>query len=94
MVIEKNVTDQEQELRLAESQLAATLAYVQSMGVKLPDTLLDMSDWLTIKRYAEKHDLSQQVVVNWIGRGTIPAECIRVVPELNDMRLIRDRVYK
>ncbi len=77
MVIEENVTDKEQELRLAESQLATTLAYVQSMGVKLPDTLLDMSDWITIKRYAEKHNLSQQVVVNWIGRGTIPAECIK-----------------
>lgn len=89
-----NKQQQEEELRRAEAELAATIAYVQSRGVKLPDTLLDMSEWLTIKRYGERHGLTTQVVTNWIARGIIPADCVRTVPELNDLRLIKDQPYR
>ena len=91
-----NVVEQQQEAELqrAEAELAATIAYVQSRGVKLPDTLLDMSEWLTIKRYAERHGLTTQVVTNWMARGVIPADCVRTVPELNDLRLVKDQPYR
>lgn len=96
MVKEEKVVEQQQEeeLRQAEAELAATIAYVQSRGVKLPDTLLDMAERLTIKRYAERHGLTTQVVTNWIARSIIPADCVRTVPELNDLRLVKDQPYR
>jgi hypothetical protein len=56
--------------------------------------ILDTTIWLTIKRYADKYGLSQQVVVNWINRGVIPAEAVQDVPELNNMRLVKDQLYR
>lgn len=56
--------------------------------------VLDTSIWLTIKRYADKYNLSQQVVVNWINRGVIPADAVQDVPELNNIRLVKDQVYR
>lgn len=86
--------DADDELKRAEATLATSLAYLQSRGVNLPASLLDMSDWLTIKRYAEKYKVSTQVVTNWIARGVIAADCVRDVPELNDLRLVKDQIYR
>lgn len=101
MVTSEKVTDQQleagrgpQELRQAEAELAATLTFLQAKGIKLPGSLLDMSDWLTIKRYAEKYNVSTQVVTNWIARGVVPADCVKDVPELNDLRLVKDQPYR
>jgi len=91
---EKVIEQQEEELKRAEAELAATIAYVQSKGVKLPDTLLDMGKWLTIKRYAQRRGLTTQVVTNWMARGIIPVDCVRIVPELNDLRLVKDQSYR
>ena len=91
---QKTTIDLDEELKRAESDLAASLAYLQSRGIKLPNSLLDMSDWLTIKRYAEKYSVTTQVVTNWISRGVIPADCVKDVSELNDLRLVKDQPYR
>ena len=46
------------------------------------------------QKYAEKFNVSLQVVQNWINRGIVPAENIRVVEELNDLKLIKAVPYK
>lgn len=56
--------------------------------------VLDTTEWLTIARYAKKYDVSQQVVVNWISRGIVPVDCLQEIPELNNIRLIKDRSYR
>ena len=57
--------------------------------------VIDSGNYLTIKRYCQKHGLSDEAVVtNWIRRGVIPAEDVEVIEELNNLRMIRDRVYK
>ena len=56
--------------------------------------VLDTTEWLTIKRYAEKYGVSQQVVVNWISRGVIPADAVKTLPEINNIRLVKDQAYK
>ena len=56
--------------------------------------VLDTTEWLTIARYAKKYGVSQQVVVNWISRGTVPADCVQEIPELNNIRLIKDQPYR
>lgn len=56
--------------------------------------VLDTSQWLTIKRYAERYGVSTQNVTNWISRGKIPADCVQDLPELNNLRLVKDQPYK
>jgi hypothetical protein len=63
-------------------------------GGKLPETLLDMSEWSTSIRDAERHSLTTQVVTNWNARSIIPADCVRTVPEWNDLRLVKDQPYR
>jgi hypothetical protein len=83
----------EQELIKAEAETAASLEYARSLGLQLPDIILDLSEWITIKRYSEKYGMSTQSISNKITRGTIPANCIQEVPELNNMKLIKDQIY-
>ncbi|GAB4001496.1 hypothetical protein GCM10028807_57780 [Spirosoma daeguense] len=90
----QTISPEERAIQEAEAQLAASIAFIQSKGHTLPDHILDTTAWLTIKRYAEKYSLTINTVTNWIARGIIPAEAVRVVPELNDIRLVRDRAYK
>ncbi|RIV20507.1 hypothetical protein DYU11_20905 [Fibrisoma montanum] len=55
----------------------------------------DLSEWVTLKEYAKRHNLETiSVVSNWINRGRIPAEDIIEVEELNGLKLIRDKVYQ
>lgn len=54
----------------------------------------DTAEWLTIAHYAKKYDVSQQVVVNWINRSVVPADCVQEIPELNNIRLIKDQSYR
>lgn len=56
--------------------------------------VVDMAKWLTVKRYAEKYSVSTQVVTNWIARDIIPADCVMDLPELNNIRLVKDQPYR
>lgn len=77
------------ELLRAEAQSDASIAEIKRLGLKV-----DLGPWLTIASYAKKYDLSTQVISNWIKRGTIPADCVEDLPELNNIRLVKDQVYK
>ena len=56
---------------------------------------VDMGQWLTLKRYAQKYNVaSTNVLSNWISRGIIAAENVMDLPELNNLRLIRDIPYR
>lgn len=56
--------------------------------------VLDTTEWLTVKRYAQKYGLTVNVVINWINRGVIPADCVQTLPELNNLRLVKDQPYR
>jgi hypothetical protein len=70
-----------------ESDAAIQLARESGMTI-------DLAEWLTVKRYAERYNLTTQVVTNWLARGIIPADCTMTLPELNDLRLVRNRPYR
>ncbi len=84
----------DKELRDIQQQTNNSINYIQSLGLKLPDGVLDMAEWMTIKHYAEQHGLTTQVVTNWITRGVIPADCVKDVPELNDLRLVKNQPFR
>lgn len=80
-----------------EEELAA-FAIESDKSIKLATDngiSIDMSEWLTLKRYAQRYGLaSTNVVTNWISRGIIPAENVMDVPELNNLRLVKNMPYK
>ena len=56
---------------------------------------ISLDEWVTAKEYVKRFGLeSTNVVTNWIRRGIIPPENIRIVKELNDIRLIKAIPYK
>ena len=56
--------------------------------------IIDFDEWVTVKEYAKRYNLkSLNIVTNWIRRGVIPPENIRVIHELNDLRLVKAIQY-
>lgn len=54
-----------------------------------------LDEWLTPVEYARKYRLrSPNNVTNWMIRGVIQSEDFIEIPELNGLRLVRDKLYK
>lgn len=63
--------------------------------IALNGTQYNFDDWLTLSEYARQYELkSPNVLTNWIRRGIISPTDIIEVPELNGIRLVRNRAYK
>ena len=59
-----------------------------------PDYTINLNEWITMKEYSKRFNLSTtNVVTNWIKRGIIPQENIRTVPMLNGLKLIKAVKY-
>jgi hypothetical protein len=55
---------------------------------------LDLGKWVTLKEYKERFGLkSINVLTNWIRRGIIPPENVRIIKALNDIRLVKAVPY-
>lgn len=53
----------------------------------------DLHDWVTISDYSKQHNLKVSRVQNWINRGVVPRDKVLVVPQLNDVKLIKNEIY-
>lgn len=73
----------------SKETMQETVNFLLHNGVELA-----LDKWVTIAKYAEMYDTSTQTVTNWISRGIVPPENIRVVEELNDLRLIKAVKYR
>ena len=82
-------------LARAEAETAASFEYIRSQGLDIPAHILEfsLSEWLTAKRYASEHGMSVDEVEDWVERGIIPADCTMVVPEIHNIRLVKNRMY-
>ena len=81
--------DFDHELAQAQQDAIQSLKLLQENGF-----VVDTAEWLTVKRYAERYGLTTQVVTNWMARGIIPANCTMTLPELNNLRLVRNQAYR
>ena len=88
-IVTKQKTDFERDLTHFRQESDAAIQLTSELGVAV-----DLTQWLTIKRYAQRYGLTTQVVTNWIARGIIPAECAMSLPELNDLRLVKNQPYR
>jgi hypothetical protein len=63
--------------------------------LKIKGIEYSFAEWLTPVRYCEKFNIENvAVITNWINRGKIPSENIRVIEELNNLKLIKAVSYK
>lgn len=62
--------------------------------ISTPEFVIDLNEWITIKEYANRFQLSStNVVSNWIKRGLVPPSNIRTLPMLNNLKLIKAVKY-
>lgn len=87
MVREK--IDFDRQLAQAQRESEQSLKVLRGNGF-----VVDTSEWLTVKRYAERYGLTTQVVTNWMARSIIPADCTMTLPELNGLRLVKNQPYR
>lgn len=52
-----------------------------------------LTEWITPITYARKYGKAIATVQNWISRGVVPLDCQVVIPELNNLRLMKDQLY-
>ena len=88
-MLTKQETDFNLDLARFRQESNAAIQLARESGVQV-----DLTHWLTIKRYAQRYGLTTQVVTNWIARGSIPADCTMSLPELNDLRLVKNQPYR
>ena len=88
-MVTKQKTDFNSDLANFRQESDAAIQLTRESGVQI-----DLTNWLTIKRYAQRYELTTQVVTNWIARGIIPADCTMTLPELNDLRLVKNQPYR
>lgn len=86
-VMEK--TDVSEVVERADAVLDRAVKFLNDNGVEY-----SLSDWVTIKKYCDRFNIKDtRIVSNWIARGIIPSENIRVIEELNGLKLIKAIPY-
>lgn len=88
-MVTKQSTYFDRDLARFRQESDASIQLAKESGVSI-----DLSEWLTIKRYAQRYGLTTQVVTNWLARGVIPAACTMTLPELNDLQLVKNQAYR
>ncbi|NIJ54064.1 hypothetical protein [Dyadobacter arcticus] len=53
----------------------------------------DLHDWVTISDYSRLHNLKVSRVQNWISRGVVPRDKVLAIPQLNNVKLIKNEIY-
>jgi hypothetical protein len=83
-------------LARAQAETAASFEYIRSLGIEIPTHILEfsLSEWLTAKRYASEHGMLVEEVEDWVKQGVIPVDCTMVIPEIHNIRLVKNCTYK
>ncbi len=62
--------------------------------VKYKGVVYAFPEWTTIVNYCKLHSIKNpQTVSNWVNRGIISEQNVVVIKELNDLKLIKNRLY-
>ena len=78
--------------RLRTLEGVAELAMKGSIYYEGEEYLL--GEWVTIADYARLHNIKLNRVTNWISRKVIPPQNVKVFPELNNLKLLRNQLYR
>ncbi|PKK37099.1 hypothetical protein BWI96_06975 [Siphonobacter sp. SORGH_AS_0500] len=53
-----------------------------------------LGEWVTITDYCRLYNKSHGTVMNWIARGIVPEHDLVIIPELNNLKLLRNTPYR
>jgi hypothetical protein len=80
-------------VKMMSKEADRLIAESQSL-LSTPEFVIDLNEWITMKEYTKRFQLSStNVVSNWIKRGLVPPSNIRVLPMLNNLKLIKAVKY-
>ncbi len=80
----------EKKIKKSDKVAENAMSLLDEMGVEY-----SLNEWLTVKKYCERFGLANTMVVtNWINRGIIPAQNIKIIDELNGLKLVKAVAYK
>lgn len=87
----KEKTSLEERFKQTDKLLEEARTLLLSQGVTLDTT----TEWVTIKEYCERYGIANtQTVTNWISRGIVPEEDVHVIPEFNNIYMVRAKKYQ
>jgi len=98
----KNATPEEKETLKAVVKAKGQMIIKQSNQLisqvdsvlTTPDFMVNLNEWVTMKEYSKRFNLSTtNIVTNWIKRGIIPEENVKILPMMNGLKLIRAIKY-
>ena len=79
--------------KMVIAELKKAIAEADNL-IATPEFTIDLNEWITMKEYTKRFQLSStNVVSNWIKRGLVPPSNIRVLPMLNNLKLIKAVKY-
>ena len=79
--------------KMVMTELEKAIAEADNL-IATPEFTIDLNEWITMKEYTKRFQLaSTNVISNWIKRGVVPPANIRVLPMLNNLKLIKAVKY-
>jgi len=69
------------------------LQQLQDVKIVVEGAEYDLHEWITISEYSRIHHLKVSRVQNWISRGVVPRGKVLAIPQLNNMKLIKNEIY-
>ena len=79
--------------KMVIAELKRAIAEADNL-IATPEFTIDLNEWITMKEYTKRFQLSStNVVSNWIKRGLVPPSNIRILPMLNNLKLIKAIKY-
>lgn len=73
----------------AETALLKHKGSIVYLGIEYP-----LGEWVTVADYCRMHNQKPNTVMNWIARGIVPESDMIVIPELNNLKLLRNTPYR
>ena len=79
--------------KMVMTELEKAIAEADNL-IATPEFTIDLNEWITMKEYTKRFQLaSTNVISNWIKRGVVPPANIRILPMLNNLKLIKAVKY-
>lgn len=69
------------------------LQQLQDVRIVVEGAEYDLHEWITISEYSRIHNLKVSRVQNWISRGVVPRNKVLAIPQLNNVKLIKNEIY-
>ncbi|WP_031527952.1 hypothetical protein [Dyadobacter crusticola] len=89
----KTIKDRARQTIAEIKDALAELQQLQDVRLVVEGAEYDLHEWITISEYSRIHNLKVSRVQNWISRGVVPRNKVLAIPQLNNVKLIKNEIY-